>query len=742
MKLSQDLQITLAVAANEAANRGHEYLGLEHLLFALLHDPDTALVIRHCGGDVEQLKGKVERFLEDEVEALPEERRASPGPTVGLQRVLSRAATHVEVAGKGEVKGPNVLVAMFAEPESWAVHLLQQEGISRLDVVSYISHGLSKRAGRQLPAPLEDPLEADEAEDPLEAYCVNLNKLAAEGGIDPLIGRQVEVERAIQILARRRKNNPLFVGDSGVGKTAIVEGLARKIHLGEVPPLLKDAVIFSLDLGALLAGTRYRGDFENRMKAVLGALDARPEAILFIDELHTVIGAGAASGGALDASNLLKPALAGGKLRCVGSTTYQDFRGQMERDRALMRRFQKIEIKEPSVEETVQILDGLRPRYEEHHGVRFSKNAIRAAAELAGRYLQERRLPDKAIDVIDEAGAAARLAGREGGRVTRREVEEILARMAQIPPRQVSRGDRERLAALEPELKKVVFGQDHAIEQLAAAIRVSRAGLGPAERPVGSFLLTGPTGVGKTELARQVAATLNLEFLRFDMSEYMERHTVSRLIGAPPGYVGFDQGGLLTDAIRRTPHAVLLLDEIEKAHPDVFNLLLQVMDHGTLTDNNGNQADFRHVILLMTSNVGTREMEQRPVGFGDRSAEGAGDRELRRMFSPEFRNRLDARVQFRALTPPVMERIVDKLVAELQQQLAPRKVRLTLTDAARRYLAERGHDPQFGARPMARLIQNEVRRPLSDELLFGALQAGGSVTLDLDDEGERLRFVF
>jgi ATP-dependent Clp protease ATP-binding subunit ClpA len=496
-------------------------------------------------------------------------------------------------------------------------------------------------------------------------------------------------------------------------------------------------------MGALLAGTRYRGDFEDRMKAVLGALDDRcDEAVLFIDELHTVIGAGAASGGTLDASNLLKPALAGGKLRCIGSTTYQDFRGTMERDRALMRRFQTIEVKEPSVDETVRILDGLRPRYEEFHQVRYSRAALQAAADLSGRYLQERRLPDKAIDVIDEAGAAARLSGREGGRVTRREVEAVLSRMARIPPRQVNRGDREQLAGLERELKAVVFGQDHAVEQLAAAIKVSRAGLGPPERPVGSFLLTGPTGVGKTELSRQLAAVLGLEFLRFDMSEYMERHTVSRLIGAPPGYVGFDQGGLLTDAIRRTPHAVLLLDEIEKAHPDVFNLLLQVMDHGTLTDNNGNQADFRHVILLMTSNVGSREMEQRPVGFGDRPADERGDPEYRRLFSPEFRNRLDGRIRFRPLSPEIMERIVDKLLEELQEQLKERKVRIKLTPAARRDLARRGHDPQLGARPMARLLQNEVRRPLSDELLFGDLRAGGDVTVDVDPEGDGLRFSF
>jgi ATP-dependent Clp protease ATP-binding subunit ClpA len=742
MDLSQDMQISLAVAANEAASRGNEYVGLEHMLFALLHDADTTEVITSCGGDVPQLRRSLETFLDRDVELHPEDRRRPPAPTVALQRVLSRAVSHVQSSGKEEVRGRDVLVAVFSEPESWAVRLLQEEGISRLDVVSYISHGVARRAALPVGKQPADAIVGDDDEaDPLAAYCVNLDELAASGGIDPLVGRTDEVRRAIHVLARRRKNNPLFVGDSGVGKTAIVEGMALRIHEGDAPGPLRDAAIFSLDMGALLAGTRYRGDFERRMKAVLRALEERGDgSVLFIDELHTVIGAGAATGGTLDASNLLKPALAGGRLRCIGSTTYQDFRGTMERDPALMRRFQTIEVTEPSVEETVRILDGLKPRYEAFHRVRYSRAALQAAAELSGRYLQERRLPDKAIDVIDEAGAAARLSGREGGRVTRREVEAVLARMARIPPRRVNRSDRDQLARLEPELKAVVFGQDHAVEQLAAAIKVSRAGLGPPGRPVGSFLLTGPTGVGKTELSRQLAAVLGLEFLRLDMSEYMERHTVSRLIGAPPGYVGFDQGGLLTDAIRRTPHAVLLLDEIEKAHPDVFNLLLQVMDHGALTDNNGNQADFRHVILLMTSNVGSREMEQRPVGFGDRPADERGDPEYRRLFSPEFRNRLDARIRFRPLTPAVMERIVDRLFGELQAQLDGRRVRVTLTPAARGHLARRGHDPQLGARPMARLIQDEVRRPLSDELLFGKLQAGGAVTVDLDSAGDGLCF--
>jgi ATP-dependent Clp protease ATP-binding subunit ClpA len=744
MKLSQDLQISMSVAASEAANRGHEYVGLEHLLFALLHDEDSAGVVRQCGGDLGRLKGRLERYLEHDLERLPEERRGIPQPTLGLQRVLSRAAAHVQGTGSEEVLGRNVLVALFAEPDAWAVQLLGQEGITRLDVVSYIAHGVSKldkltHSPDQRLAPAGDgddeakqEIPGDEGPDPLEAFTVDLNRLASEGGIDPLIGRQQEVDRALNILARRRKNNPVLVGESGVGKTAIVEGLARKIQRGEVPELLRDAVIYSLDMGALIAGTRYRGDFEERFKAVLGALAERPGSILFIDELHTVIGAGAASGGALDASNLLKPALTSKDLRCIGSTTYQDFRSHVERDRALMRRFQKIDVAEPSVAETVKILQGLRTRYEEHHSVRYSKGSLRAAAELSGRYLQERRLPDKAIDVIDEAGAAARLAGRKGGRITAREVEGILARMAQIPPRQVSRGDRDRLQELEAELKAVVFGQDHAIEQLATAIRTSRAGLGAPEHPVGSFLLAGPTGVGKTELARQLSRVLGLSFIRFDMSEYMERHTVSRLIGAPPGYVGFDQGGLLTDQIRKTPHAVLLLDEIEKAHPDIFSLLLQVMDHGTLTDNNGQQADFRHVILLMTSNIGARELERSPLGFGSRSAEeaGQGDEAYRRIFAPEFRNRLDARVTFNALSPEVMVLIVDKLIAELQEQLDARKVSIELTDAARELLAAEGHDPRFGARPLGRVIQQRIKRKLSEEVLFGELSRGGMVTVD------------
>ncbi|MCC6750066.1 MAG: ATP-dependent Clp protease ATP-binding subunit ClpA [Deltaproteobacteria bacterium] len=740
MKLSQDLQISLSVALNEAANRGHEFVTLEHLLFALVHDQETAAVIRQCGGNVGRLKKKLDAFLNDQLESVPETKRRAPRPSLAFQRALSRAAAHVEGAGKEEVSGANVLVAIFAEQECWAAHFLNEEGVTRLDVVTFISHGVSK---------LEDdegtlaPAGADEDEDeegegnargkegPLEAYATNLNELAAAGRIDPLIGREREIKRTLHILARRRKNNPLFVGDSGVGKTAIVEGLALKIHRGEVPEMLKAAVIYNLDMGALLAGTRYRGDFENRMKAVLKALAKQPDAILFIDELHTVIGAGSASGSTLDASNLLKPALTSGTLRCIGSTTYEEFKQHLERDRALMRRFQRIEVNEPSIEETVQILEGLRTKYEAHHGVRYTKEALRTAAELSSRYLQEKKLPDKAIDLLDEAGAAARLAAQKDTRITSREVESVLATMAQIPPRRVSRDDRERLQALDAELKQVVFGQDYAIDQLVGAIKMSRAGLGTPDRPVGSYLLTGPTGVGKTEVAKQLAATLSLEFMRFDMSEYMERHTVSRLIGAPPGYVGFDQGGLLTDAVRRTPHAVLLLDEIEKAHPDVFNLLLQVMDHGTLTDNNGKKADFRHVILLMTSNVGSRELEKRRVGFGEAGGDaGQADEEYRRLFSPEFRNRLDARIRFNALSPVVMGQIVDKFIAQLGKQLGERKVSIELSEAARAELADKGFDPKFGARPLARVIQEQVKRPLSEDLLFGRLAKGGLVRVD------------
>ena len=737
MNFSQDLQISLGVATNEAAQRGHEYVSLEHLLFALLHDDRVVAVVRGCGGDVARLRRNIERHLSEGVEQLPEEKRDIPEPTLGLRRVLSGAASQVQRAGREEVLGHDVLVAIFEEPDSWAAHFLDKEGIKRLDLLSYISHGISSE---ETMAPADamggEQGEPQGAQSPLEAYSVNLNQLAAEGGIDPLIGRAQEIQRATHILARRRKNNPIFVGESGVGKTAIVEGLALKIHRGEVPELLREAVIYSLDLGTLLAGTRYRGDFEKRMKAVIAALQQVPGAILFIDELHTVMGAGSTSGSTMDASGLLKPVLTTGRLRCIGSSTYRDYRQYLEKDRALMRRFQMIDVAEPSVAETVKILRGVAPRYEEHHHVRYSKAALQTTAELSGRYLPDRHLPDKAIDVLDEAGAAARVAGRENARVTRREVELLLARMARIPAQRVSLSDRERLERLGHELRSVVYGQDHAIEQLVSAIKMSRAGLRSPDRTVGSFLLTGPTGVGKTELARQLAASLGLSLLRFDMSEYMESHTVSRLIGAPPGYVGFDQGGLLTDQIRKSPHAVLLLDEIEKAHQDLFNLLLQVMDHGTLTDNNGERADFRHVILLMTSNVGSREMELLPVGFGKRAASDKGDAAYKRLFSPEFRNRLDGRVRFNALSPQVMELIVDKFIRELQGQLTARKVKLRLTPAARELLARQGHDPRFGARPLDRVIQRAIKKPLTDEILFGELTCGGEVLVDAGDDGE------
>ncbi|MBK8481654.1 MAG: AAA family ATPase [Proteobacteria bacterium] len=753
MRLSDDLQIAVSVALNEAQSRAHEYAGVEHLLFALLHDRQTTEVIRQCGVDPGPLRKSLDAFLREQVEALAEGRRRTPQPTLAFQRVLSRAAAHVQGTGKDEVQGHNVLVALYAEPESWAVSLLEEAGLSRLELVGYLAHGAAKDAGgaagggaldRSLNAEVgaegEERGGAGRAQDPLAAYTVNLNAEAEKGTIDPLIGREAELQRAMHVLARRRKNNVLLVGESGVGKTAIVEGLARKIFASEVPEPLQSAVIYALDMGALLAGTRYRGDFESRMKAVLQALEQQPQAVLFIDELHTVIGAGAASGSTMDASNMLKPVLANGKLRCIGSTTYQEYGQHLERDRALMRRFQKLDVGEPDLEDAVRILEGLRPRYEDYHAVVYGRAALRAAAELAQRHLQDRRLPDSAIDLLDEAGAAARLAGRSGGRIGQHEMEAIVARMAQIPTQRVSRDDRQRLASLASDLKAVVFGQDEAIDQICAAIKMARAGLGGADKPVGSYLLTGPTGVGKTELAKQVATTMGLTLIRFDMSEYMERHTVSRLIGAPPGYVGFDQSGLLTEAVRKTPHAVLLLDEVEKAHPDVFNLLLQVMDHGSLTDNNGRKADFRHVILLMSSNVGSRELEQRAVGFGEQQS-GERDDEYKRMFSPEFRNRLDARIRFQPLTPAVMIQIVDKLAAELAGQLLAQKVAIELTPAARAWLATRGFDRQFGARPLARVIQQELKRPLAEEMLFGSLQGGGSLVVEVEQDRLRLRVV-
>jgi ATP-dependent Clp protease ATP-binding subunit ClpA len=743
--LSPELETAIRRALDDATERGHEFSGLEHLLLALLADDKTAEVIKHCGGSLGRLDKKLEDFLDKQVKPLPEDERERAQPTLAFARVVQRAVNHVLGAGKQQASGPNVLVALFSEPESHAVAFLKEEGISRLDVVSYISHGISKLLpaktgvpGQGGPSPDE---EGDEAPaDPLAQFAVNLNERARAGEIDPLIGRKSQIERALHVLARRRKNNPLFVGDAGVGKTAIVEGLARRIELGEAPPALAGATIYALDMGALVAGTRYRGDFEERFKAVLKALGEKENAIVFIDELHTIVGAGAASGGAMDASNLIKPALANGKLRCIGTTTHKEYRSYIEKDRALARRFQPIEVEEPSIEDTIKVLTGLRERYEEFHGVAYTPKSLRAAAELSARYLNDRRLPDKAIDLIDEAGAAAKLKkGKIKGakrQVRSRDIETVVATMARIPPRRVEADDRDRLANLERELKAKIFGQDPAVERVAQAIKMNRAGLGLPNRPIGSFVFAGPTGVGKTELAKQLAETLGVQFLRFDMSEYMERHTVSRLIGAPPGYVGFDQGGLLTDAIHQSPHAVLLLDEIEKAHPDLFNLLLQVMDHGSLTDNNGRKSDFRHVILIMTSNVGARELSRRMPGFGLGADERFGDTDeaFKRMFSPEFRNRLDAKVDFAPLDPAVMGRIVDKFIGELSEQLAEKKVKIELTDGARAYLARKGYDPLNGARPLGRVIQDEIKRPLTDELLFGKLASGGTVRVDAADD--------
>jgi ATP-dependent Clp protease ATP-binding subunit ClpA len=751
MKLSSGLQLSLSAALLEAAQRGHEYAGLEHLLHSLLQDSVTRRALQRAGADVEALHDRLEAFLDQEIDALPEDDSSEPSTTLAFQRVLARAVAQRQGAGKEEVAGPDLVVSMFAEPESFAVYFLEEQGVTRLGLVSYLAHGVSEPDLSEDWEPdgggeegledegEEDDDDEDEAEagrNPLASFTQDLTELARRGELDPLVGRRRELDRAIHVLARRRKNNPIFVGDSGVGKTALVEGLASRIARSQVPEALAGASIFSLDLGAVVAGTRYRGDFENRLKAVIRALEARPRSILFIDEIHTVVGAGAAGSGTMDASNLLKPALRSGAFRCIGATTWEEYRQSFERDRALSRRFQKIEVVEPGVDDTVKILEGLRGRYEEHHGVTYTRPAIRAAAELSARHLRDRALPDKAIDLVDEAGAAARLAGRK--RVTVQRMEEVLGSMAQIPPRQVRGDDRERLALLDQDLKRAVFGQDEAIETLVAAVKTSRAGLGSADRPVGCFLLTGPTGVGKTEAARQLASTLGAPLLRFDMSEYMERHSVSRLVGAPPGYVGYDRGGLLTEAVAKSPYAVVLLDEIEKAHPDVFNLLLQVMDHGTLTDTNGKVTDFRQTVLLMTSNVGARELAGRRPGFapgagGGSGTEGADREAYERLFAPEFRNRLDARIAFRSLTPEVMLRIVDKFLGELGAQLAAKGVELEATPAARQLLADRGHDPAFGARPLARVIDASLKRPLTDELLFGRLRDGGRVTVGVED---------
>ncbi|TAK54814.1 MAG: ATP-dependent Clp protease ATP-binding subunit ClpA [Gammaproteobacteria bacterium] len=742
--LSSELEYCLNEAFQRARAARHEYMTVEHLLLAILDAARIREILKACGADLPRLQRELQKFIDETTPMLPTEDDREVQPTLGFQRVLQRAVFHVQSSGRKEVTVANVLVAIFSEKQSHAAYLLSLQDIARLDVVNFIAHGLpaggeTRDPPREAPAGAEREAEADSGA-VLDKYTTNLNALAVAGRIDPLIGRQLEVQRTIEILCRRRKNNPLYVGEAGVGKTAIAEGLARLIVEGKVPEVLADCTIHALDLGALIAGTKYRGDFEKRLKAVIGELGKRPGAILFIDEIHTVIGAGAASGGVMDASNLIKPVLASGQLRCIGSTTYQEYRGIFEKDHALARRFQKIDVVEPSIAETIEILRGLRSRFEEHHGVSYADEALVAAAELAARHINDRQLPDKAIDVVDEAGAALRLRppGERESVVTTAMIESVVARIARIPPRNVSLSDREVLGNLQRTLRLVIFGQDRAIEALVAAIKMSRAGLGNERRPVGAFLFAGPTGVGKTEVTRQLALALGVEFLRFDMSEYMERHTVSRLIGAPPGYVGFDQGGLLTEAITKHPHSVLLLDEIEKAHPDVFNLLLQVMDHGTLTDNNGRKADFRHVIIVMTTNAGATEMQRPSIGFTQQDHAPDAMEAVRRLFSPEFRNRLDAIIQFARLDAETIARVVDKLLLELEAQLEHKGVTLAVDAAARGWIAERGYDPQMGARPMARVLQEHVKRPLAEELLFGRLANGGVARISVAPDGSAL----
>jgi len=743
--LSQELEFSLNAAFQSAREKRHEYITVEHLLSALLDNPSAARVLRACGGNIDELRRSLIAFLRDNVPVLPPESEVDTQPTLGFQRVIQRAVLHVQGVGKKEVNGANVLIAIFGEKDSHAVYFLHKQNISRFDVVNYISHGISKVPGEsqpELPPPEEGEEAAATEKSPLDIFTVNLNERARQGRIDPLIGRDHEVERTIQILCRRRKNNPLFVGEAGVGKTAIAEGLAKKIVEGQVPEILKKSTIYSLDMGALLAGTKYRGDFEKRLKAVLNQVRKQEHAVLFIDEIHTIIGAGAASGGAMDASNLLKPALASGDLKCIGSTTYQEYRGIFEKDRALSRRFQKIDVVEPSVEETIQILQGLKSRFEQHHGIKYTNNALRAAAELSARYINDRHLPDKAIDVIDEAGASLHLlpASKRKKTISVTDIENIVSKIARIPPKSVSSTDKEALRTLERDLKMVVFGQDEAIEALATSIKMARSGLAHPEKPIGSYLFSGPTGVGKTEVTRQLAKILGLELIRFDMSEYMERHTVSRLIGAPPGYVGFDQGGLLTDSITKHPHAVLLLDEIEKAHPDVYNLLLQVMDHGTLTDNNGRKADFRNVIIVMTTNAGADQIGRASIGFTRQDHTADGAEVIKRAFSPEFRNRLDAIIPFKPLSPDTISHVVSKFVLELEAQLEEKHVEIDVDERARAWLARNGYDPTMGARPMARLIREKIKKALADEILFGRLAHGGSV--NVTEAGGELAFTF
>ncbi len=737
--LSKELEATLNAAFRDAREKRHEFMTVEHLLLALLDNGDANKVLKACGVQIDKLRQDLENFLSETTPVLGEKDERETQPTLGFQRVLQRAVFHVQSSEKKEVTGANVLVAIFSEKQSQAVYFLGLQDITRLDVVNFISHGMPQVPGEagedEQEASLEGEGEADET--PLERFATNLNQLAMEGKIDPLIGREIEIERTVQILCRRRKNNPLYVGDAGVGKTALAEGLARMIVEERVPDVLKDATIYALDMGTLIAGTKYRGDFEKRLKGVIKEVKEDPGAILFIDEIHTVIGAGAASGGVMDASNLIKPVLASGEIRCIGSTTYEEYRGIFEKDHALARRFQKVDVPEPTLEETIAILHGLKSRFEEHHGVRYDTLALNAAAELSAKHINDRRLPDKAIDVIDEAGANVRLkpeAEREDV-VTVEMVENIVAKMARIPAKSVSSSDRKTLATLERDLKLVIFGQDEAITALASSIKMSRSGLREEDKPIGMFLFAGPTGVGKTEVTKQLAMSLGVELLRFDMSEYMERHTVSRLIGAPPGYVGYDQGGLLTEAVSKNPHAVVLLDEIEKAHPEVFNLLLQVMDHGTLTDNNGRKADFRNVILVMTTNAGAQEMSRASIGFTQQDHASDGMSVIKKSFTPEFRNRLDAIIQFASLDSTSIKRVVDKLIVELEAKLGNNDVTLELDDDARDWISERGYDPKMGARPMARVIQDEIKQVLADELLFGDLTQGGRVKIDIKDGG-------
>lgn len=734
--IAQELEVSLHMAFMDARQKRHELITVEHLLLAMLDNPTAADVLRACGAKLDTLRTELTHYIEEHTPTVIGEDEVDTQPTLGFQRVIQRAMLHVQSSGKKEVTGANVLVAIFGEKDSHAVFFLHQQGVTRLDVVNFISHGVSKVADTAKPQGAEPEAEAEAATGALESFALNLNAEVAAGKIDPLIGRGPELERVVQTLCRRRKNNPLLVGEAGVGKTAIAEGLARRIVEKDIPEVLANATVYSLDMGALLAGTKYRGDFEQRLKAVMKQLAEKPDAILFIDEIHTLIGAGSASGGTLDASNLLKPALSNGSLKCIGATTYQEYRGIFEKDHALSRRFQKVDVTEPSIAETIEILKGLKSRFEEHHGIKYSASALTTAVELSAKYINDRHLPDKAIDVIDEAGAAQRILPKSKQKkvIGNKEIEDIVAKIARIPPKNINTDDRNLLKTLERNLKAVVFGQDKAIEALASAVKMARSGLGANNKPVGSFLFSGPTGVGKTEVAKQLAYIMGIELIRFDMSEYMERHAVSRLIGAPPGYVGFEQGGLMTEAITKQPYCVLLLDEIEKAHPDIFNILLQVMDNGTLTDNNGRKADFRNVTIIMTTNAGAEALSKSSIGFTNGKQAGDEQADIKRLFSPEFRNRLDSTVSFAPLSQDIIIRVVDKFLMQLEDQLHEKKVDATFSDALKAYLGKKGFDPVMGARPMARLIQDTIRKALADELLFGNLANGGNVHVDIDDK--------